>query len=210
MCDGYGGYSVRYLPEAYWGTCLVHINRQFKRLLDQNIRHFRGQSVASEVVRILAKVFHAEKRLKYSSADEKAAQRRQHLKALIDRFYQLIEETLTKSPLKPLRNAINNALKLKERVYQIFSHGELPLHNNHNEQLIRPTTLVRKNSLFAKSTAGARANAIWYSIVQTAKLNYLDVFKYLETLLEAFTKRKKPDVEAYLPWAPQIQETCKA
>ncbi|MFR0580876.1 IS66 family transposase, partial [Limosilactobacillus mucosae] len=32
----------------------------------------------------------------------------------------------------------------------MFKHGELPLHNNHNEQLIRPTTLVRKNSMFAK------------------------------------------------------------
>ena len=54
---------------------------------------------------------------------------------------------------------------LKKRIYQMFKHGELPLHNNHNEQLIRPTTLVRKNSLFAKSTAGAKTNAIWYSIV---------------------------------------------
>ena len=156
------------------------------------------------------KVFHVEKRLEYSSASEKAAQRRQHLKAMIDDFYQLIEEALTKSPLKPLRNAIKNALKLKKRVYQMFRHGELPLHNNHNEQLIRPTTLVRKNSLFAKSTAGAKANAIWYSIVQTAKLNHLDVFKYLETLLNAFTKRETPEIEAYLPWAREIQESCKA
>lgn len=210
MCDGYGGYSINRLPKAYWGTCLIHINRQFKRLLDSQIAHFRGQSIASKAVRILARVFHTEKRLKYSSANEKAAQRRQYLKVMIDRFYELIEKALTESPLKPLRNAINNAINLKARVYQIFSHGELPLHNNHNEQLIRPTTLVRKNSLFAKSTAGARANAIWYSIVQTAKLNHLDVFKYLETLLEAFTKRKKPDVEAYLPWAPKIQEICKA
>ena len=161
-------------------------------------------------MRILAKVFHIEKRLKYSSASEKAAQRHQHLKAVIDDFYQLIEEALTKSPLKPLRNAIKNALKLKKRVYQMFRHGELPLHNNHNEQLIRPTTLVRKNSLFAKSTAGAKANAIWYSIVQTAKLNHLDVFKYLETLLSAFTKRETPEIEAYLPWTREIQESCKA
>lgn len=210
MCDGFSGYSDNRLPEAYWGTCLVHINRQFKRLLDPKITRFQGQSIASDAVRILAKVFHIEKRLKYSSASEKAAQRRQHLKAMIDDFYQLIEEALTKSPLKPLRNAIKNALKLKKRVYQMFRHGELPLHNNYNEQLIRPTTLVRKNSLFAKSTAGAKANAIWYSIVQTAKLNHLDVFKYLETLLSAFTKRETPEIEAYLPWAREIQESCKA
>lgn len=161
-------------------------------------------------MRILAKVFHIEKRLKYSSASEKAAQRHQHLKAVIDDFYQLIEGALTKSSIKQLRNAIKNALKLKKRVYQMFRHGELPLHNNYNEQLIRPTTLVRKNSLFAKSTAGAKVNAIWYSIVQTAKLNHLDVFKYLETLLSAFTKRETPEIEAYLPWAREIQESCKA
>lgn len=84
------------------------------------------------------------------------------------------------------------------------------MHNNHNEQLIRPTTLVRKNSLFAKSTVGAKANAIWYSIVQTARLNHLDVFKYLETLLSAFAKRETSEIEAYLPWAHKIQESCKA
>jgi hypothetical protein len=46
--------------------------------------------------------------------------------------------------------------------------------------------------------------------VQTAKLNHLDVFKYLETLLSAFTKRETPEIEAYLPWAHKIQESCKA
>nr|PMC26958.1 hypothetical protein CJ225_08650 [Gardnerella vaginalis] len=39
---------------------------------------------------------------------------------------------------------INNALNLKARVYQIFEHCDLPLHNNHDEQQIHSTTLVRK------------------------------------------------------------------
>lgn len=37
---------------------------------------------------------------------------------------------------------INNALNLKDRVYQIFEHCDLPLHNNHDEQRIHSTTLV--------------------------------------------------------------------
>lgn len=41
----------------------------------------KGQSIASDAVRILAKVFHIEKRLQYSSASEKAAQRRQAFKS---------------------------------------------------------------------------------------------------------------------------------
>ena len=38
----------------------------------------------------------------------------------------------------------------------------------------------------------------------------LDVFKYLETLFSAFIKRETPEIEAYLPWAREIQESCKA
>lgn len=86
-----------------------------------------------------------------------------------------------------LKDAVKNVLKLKDRVYQIFKFGELPLSNNSVEQSIRPSTIIRKNSLFAKSTAGAEANAIFYTIVQTAKLNNLDVFKYLELIFEAYT-----------------------
>ncbi|EEW54764.1 hypothetical protein HMPREF0494_0067 [Limosilactobacillus antri DSM 16041] len=73
---------------------------------------------------------------------------------------------------------INNALNLKDRVYQIFEHCDLPLHNNHDEQQIHSTTLVRRISLFTKPTAGAKANTIRFGIVQMVKLNKLDVFKY--------------------------------
>ncbi|QLL72913.1 transposase (plasmid) [Ligilactobacillus salivarius] len=53
--------------------------------------------------------------------------------------------------LKLLRNVINNALNLKDRVYQIFEHCDLPLHNNHDEQQIHSTTLVRKNKSVHKT-----------------------------------------------------------
>ena len=49
----------------------------------------------------------------------------------------------------------------------------MPLNNNHDEQQVRPTTIGRKNYLFTKSEVGAKANAMWYSIIQTAKLNKL-------------------------------------
>ncbi|MEK1450813.1 hypothetical protein HC021_06690 [Limosilactobacillus fermentum] len=46
---------------------------------------------------------------------------------------------------------INNALNLKDRGYQIFEHCDLPLHNNHDEQRIHSTTLVRKNKSVHKT-----------------------------------------------------------
>ncbi|HFD6484374.1 IS66 family transposase [Enterococcus hirae] len=58
---------------------------------------------------------------------------------------------MKKSPLKLLRNVINNALNLKDRFYQIFEHCDLPLHNNNDEQQIHSTTLVRKNKSVHKT-----------------------------------------------------------
>ncbi|MGY3770878.1 hypothetical protein ACWOA4_09730 [Pediococcus pentosaceus] len=58
---------------------------------------------------------------------------------------------MKKSPLKLLRNVINNALNLKDGVYQIFEHCNLPLHHNHDEQQIHSTTLVRKNKSVHKT-----------------------------------------------------------
>ena len=62
-----------------------------------------------------------------------------------------------------------------------------------------------QNFLFAKTEAEAEANAIWYTFIQTAKLNHLKVREYLEHLLSAFAWTESPVWEPYLPWAPEIQ-----
>lgn len=116
----------------------------------------------------------------------------------------------SKNPLGKLKKAVNYALKARERIYLAMEKGELPLSNNFVEQRIRPTTIIRKNCLFSVSIKGAQANALFYSLVQTAKLNGLDVFKYLNAILEATRQVEKPDWRAYLPWSEQMQATCKA
>ncbi len=45
--------------------------------------------------------------------------------------------------------------------------------SNRAENQIRPFTVGRKNRLFSDTPAGARASAVIYSIVETAKANSL-------------------------------------
>ncbi|MGL5915622.1 MAG: IS66 family transposase, partial [Culicoidibacterales bacterium] len=45
------------------------------------------------------------------------------------------------------------------------------LSNNLAERSIRPITIGRKNYLFSKNIKGAQANAMAYTIIETAKLN---------------------------------------
>lgn len=205
MCDGYGGYSNNLYPKARFGTCLVHIRREFANIIKSSPRNLRS-SKALQAVKLLSRVFHTENQLNYQTAEEKLAERQLKLRPLLDNFYQYLETI--RHPIGKLRDAIENAMKLRSRVYRIFENGQLPLSNNPVEQSIRPSTLIRKNCLFAKTDAGAKANAIFYSVVQTAKLNQLNVYQYLKYLFDHLPSSKKEDLEGYLPWAKTVQAEC--
>lgn len=173
MCDGYNGYSERLYLQAHFGTCLVHIRREFVQatnLLDQEkLKH----SSAFQAIKLLGKVFHQEKQLQYRNKEEKRRQRIKYIKPVLDKFYDYLQSI--NLPQGKLRAAINNAVKLRHRVYRVFENGQLPLSNNALENKIRFTTIIRKNCLFAKSVAGAEANAVYYTLIVTAKLNQLNV-----------------------------------
>lgn len=206
MCDGYGGYSNRLYPHGHFGSCLVHIRREFIRITKLLSKEQLKHSKALRAVRILGTVFHKENGLVYQTAEEKRQQRITHVKPLLDKFYQYLESIT--SPRGRLAAAIKNALKLRARVYRIFENGQIPLSNNSLEGEIRFTTLVRKNCLFAKSIRGAEANAIYYTLVATAKVNKLDVYKYFKYLFDRLPNQKSSDIEAFLPWAEEVQQEC--
>nr|WP_278809339.1 transposase [Limosilactobacillus vaginalis] len=90
----------------------------------------------------------------------------------------------------------------------MFEDGQLPLTNNPVEQVIRPSTLIRKNSLFAKSIAGARASVIYYSLTASAKLNHLNIYKYFKYLFDHLPNQNRTGLEAYLPWSKEVQINC--
>ena len=67
--------------------------------------------------------------------------------------------------------------------------------------------------LFSDTPRGAKASAAIYSIVETAKANGLDVFKYFELLLTVLPSMEfltNPDIiEELLPWNEATQKICK-
>lgn len=57
--------------------------------------------------------------------------------------------------------------------------GQLNISNAAAENAIRPFTVGRKNWLFADTPKGARASAIYYSLIESSKVNDLEPFAYL-------------------------------
>ena len=109
---------------------------------------------------------------------------------------------------------ISFALSLDSIDYSTFPvHTYILTPNNDCEASIRPFATGRKVWLFADSPAGARASSIVYTLVETAKLNHLDVFGYLCYLLESLPDldhRNHPELlEAYLLWSETLPESCR-
>lgn len=68
-------------------------------------------------------------------------------------------------------------------VHRIADYGRLEIDNNKIENLIRPLALGRKNYLFMGSPEGAKAGAIFYSLIATCTANNIEPYKYFCTML---------------------------
>lgn len=91
--------------------------------------------------------------------------------------------------------------------------GHCDVSNNTAENSIRPFTVGRKNWLFSNSPKGAKASAIVYSLIETAKANDFDPERYLKYLFEKLPNtanfKDAETLDQYLPWATEPQEKCK-
>jgi transposase len=91
--------------------------------------------------------------------------------------------------------------------------GNCAISNNLIENSIRQFTVGRRNWLFSGSPRGAAASAIVYSIVETAKVNGLNLYKYLKFVfieLPGVQFGQHPEfLEDYLPWNNEVQQLCE-
>ncbi|WP_461393363.1 transposase domain-containing protein, partial [Deferrisoma sp.] len=70
------------------------------------------------------------------------------------------------------------------RLVVYVEHGFLTPDNNLAENAIRPFVVGRKNWLFSATPGGAKASAALYSLIETAKLNGLEPYRYLKHVFE--------------------------
>ena len=84
---------------------------------------------------------------------------------------------------------------------RFLDHPWLTPDNNLAENAIRPFVLGRKNWLFHGNEEGAEASCRIYTLIETAKLNGLEPWAYLNTVLEKLpTVRISGDWDSLLPW----------
>jgi transposase len=77
----------------------------------------------------------------------------------------------------------------------------LCIDNNPAENAIRPFVLGRKNWIFSASVDGAKASANLYGLIETAKANNLEPYRYLEKVFKELPNAQSVGaIEALMPW----------
>ncbi|WEV56570.1 transposase [Ligilactobacillus acidipiscis] len=116
------------------------------------------------------------------SPNERKKLRKQRLAPLLKNFWQCLAE-LPALPQSMLGKAIKYADGQKTAIDKLLQYGALDLSNNTCEQAIKSLIIDRKNFLSSTSIAGAKANAIWLTLIESAKANGLDPLQYLFDIL---------------------------
>jgi transposase len=93
------------------------------------------------------------------------------------------------------------------KLMRVTDDGRLALDTNAVERSIRPFVIGRRNWLFADTPKGAKASANLYSLVESAKANGVEPWRYLETVFERLPGAKtEEDLDALLPWQIELTD----
>jgi len=111
-----------------------------------------------------------------------------------------------------LGKAVTYALNQKETLNNFLLDGRIEISNNRAENAIRPFVTGRKNWLFSDTQRGAKASAIVYSIIESAKANQLNPYMYLVLLFTELPNLKELTAESltpFLPWSSELPGWCR-
>lgn len=149
------------------------------------------------------------------SVEDRQKQRQLVLKPKVDAYFAWVKQKYTQvTPNSTIGKALAYSLHQEPYLRTFLEDGVVPMDNNYAEQAIRPFTVGRKNFVLMESSNGAKASAMIYSIVETAKANQLNVYQYLELLLTEIPKHMDDNnvrfIDDLLPWSPTVLEKCQS
>jgi transposase len=191
--DGYAGYEK---TSAMLVGCWAHARRKF---IEAQTAQAKGKTGKADMaLSMIQKLYRIEISLKNKDANEKYQLRQEKTKPLLEQFYQWLEKANV-PPKSALGKAIQYCKNQWHKLVRFIEDGDLNIDNNRAERAVKPFVIGRKNWLFSNTANGAKASAMLYSIIETAKANGLTPFDYIAHCLEQLSY-DHVDVEKLLPW----------
>jgi transposase len=201
--DGYGAYKTLEKARGRSGEirlafCLAHARRHFVEVYKKT-----KSPVSADIIALIAQVYAVEARVRGTSAEERHAARQAESAAVMAQIKAVLETTLPQLSTKSaLAKAIRYALSHWQGLVRFLDDGRLEVDTNTVERTMRSVAQGRRSSLFAGSDGGARTWAILASLLQTARLNGLDPYTWLNDVLERIVSGavKNNELDQLLAW----------
>ncbi len=196
--DGYSGYHAICARDGVSGVgCMAHGRRKF---VDAAKIHKR-RGLAHEAVAMIKRLYAVEKlaktRMKNDknfTFDDRKALRLKKAKPILDTFKQWLDQHKDDVvPKSAIGKAMTYARNEWSRLIVYLEDGRIEIDNNGGERSIKPFVIGRKNWLFCNTASGAKASAVIYSLLQSAKANDLPLMAWLTFVLEELPRCTNDD-----------------
>ena len=208
--DCYQGYNN--LPDIRRCCCFAHLRGYFVEAVPKG-KELDYSNPAAQGVQYINRLFEQER---YSAAknhtpEQRYAYRLEKEKPILDAFWKWLSQQAPKKGTR-LEKAVNYAQNHKNEFMTYLEDGRCSFSNNLSENAIRPFTVGRRNWLFSDTPKGADASAIVYTMVEMAKTHNLNIYKYLNYLLEQLPETVMADEELakLAPWNENVQTNCSS
>ena len=205
--DGYAGYNS--VEDVIHVGCWAHARRKFNEAVAVLPKGKKG-GAALEGEAYCTKLFNIEESLVELPPEERYAKRLELEKPILDAMLSWAN-TRNAAPKSKLGIALTYLKNQWPNLVNFLKDGRLELSNNIAERSIKPFVISRKNFLFANTPSGATSSAVIFSMIETAKANGLDPYKYLTYIF-----RTAPNTDRTADgWARQflpenVPEACHA
>lgn len=180
MCDALSRNTTGEF-ETMVANCMAHARRQFVDVATN------FPTECDHVLRTLREVYghDATAREEGMSPHDRLAFHQKHSRPLMDNLHAWLQEQIHERKVEPnssLGGAIDYMLRHWSELTLFLHHADAPLDNNICERALKIAILHRKNSLFYKTSGGARVGDLFMSLIHTAELCRVDAFDYLVAL----------------------------
>lgn len=180
--DGYDVYHK--LPEHIVVVgCLAHVRRKFDEALKSIPEKGRPEILALIGKRYCDRLFELEREFAELTPQQRFEKRQETSRPLMEGLFAWAE-VCGALPKNLVGKAVHYLLSQRKYLERYLLDGRLEISNNRAERSIKPFVIGRKNFLFANTPRGAKASAVVFSIIETAKENGLNPFDYLSFIFE--------------------------
>lgn len=205
ICDNFDGYNklAKENQNIKLQKCWAHVRRRFVDIVKNLKEKDKKRSISYKILQEIEKLFKLEKEYKKEklTPSEIVERRRKEYKPLVDKLYDLIFNC-TPLPKSAFEIAIKYTKDCWNELFTLIDNGYIELTNNTAERAVKPFVIQRKVFQTSGSYAGAKYTTILFSIIQTCKINNINVEKYLEYILENINKIS---IDELLPYSKSIK-----